>query len=424
MIWLWACGGSLRNAPLADDTRAPSEQRPDDVERDTAAEGVHGPGDDTAPRPELLCELALSCSSDIPDEPEVPCWFTVTDGYGDLEYDGWAGVELRGRSSLNAPKHQYGVELWADEAGFEKAPANLGGMGQESDWVLNGAYYDRSLFRNVLAFDLFADMGHYAPEVRYCELTLDDEPLGIYHLVERVKRDDDRLDLADETGTGEHFVLYLDDEGGFANAQGYGYWSFISPHAASLPPGTSDAVQSWLEAWQANYQSGGAGLAWLDLDSTVDLVLLEELAKNNDAYYLSLYLWRDGGAMHWVPWDLDLSMGQPSYNDNENPETWIAYRPSFIAALGTSQEFRTAMRLRWDELRAGPLADDAVQAHIDDYLAVMEPGLASNWAIWDITTIQFSGYLYEVGSYEEEVERVRTFLEARMAWMDGAIETW
>ena len=423
MIWLLACEGSLRSD--VPDSGTAEVERPDDVEvPDTGPDVVTGPGGDTGERPTLLCAMELSCAQDIPDEPEVPCWFTVESGYGELEYEGWAGVETRGRSSANAPKHQYGVELWVDEAGSETASANLGGMGAESDWVLNGAYFDRSLFRNVFAFDLYRDFGHYAPEVRFCELVLDGELLGIYHLAERVKRDDDRIDLPEETGTGERFVLYLDDEGGFTNTGGSGYWTWIYPHASRLPAGTSEAVGALLAGWQADYSAGGSGLDWLDLDSSVDLVLLEELVKNNDAYYLSLYLWRDGGQLHWVPWDLDLSLGQPSYNDNENPETWIAYRPSFIASMGNDPVFRERLRTRWDELRAGVLADEAVRARIDGYLEVMEPGLDANWAVWDITTIQFGGYLYEVGSYEEEVQRVRSFVQARLDWMDGAIETW
>ena len=117
MIWLLACEGSLRGG-LPDSAEPTSTERPDDVEvPDTGPDIVTGPGGgDTGERPPLLCAMELSCSQDIPDEPEVPCWFTVTSGYGELEYEGWAGVETRGRSSANAPKHQYGVELWQDEA--------------------------------------------------------------------------------------------------------------------------------------------------------------------------------------------------------------------------------------------------------------------------------------------------------------------
>lgn len=114
--------------------------------------------------------------------------------------------------------------------------ANLLGMGADGDWVLHGNYYDRSLVRNALGFDLYREMGGYAPEGGWCELTLQGAPWGVYSLLEHIDHDDDRLGL--------------------------------SAHPGSM-------------------------LDWVDLDSAVDIVILEELMRNNDGWFLSLYAWRD-----------------------------------------------------------------------------------------------------------------------------------
>ena len=163
------------------------------------------------PAPPGSCTLVLECGVDIPDEPKVDCDLTVLSDAGDLQYQGPAGVELRGRSSGSAPKHQYAVEL-RDEAGDDLS-VNLLGMGGDADWVLNGLYYDRSLMRNALAFELFnaMDPARYAPEARYCTLELDGAPQGVYLLTERVEADDDRIVLPEDDGTGSIFVLKLDD---------------------------------------------------------------------------------------------------------------------------------------------------------------------------------------------------------------------
>ena len=156
-------------------------------------------------------------------------------------------------------------------------------MGGESDWVLNGMYYDRALFRNALAYDLFRAMDprRYAAETRYCDLVLDGEWLGLFLLTEQVKRDDDRVDIPVDDGSGNSFVLKLDDSGGIAeNTLGHGVWSAVSP--SSPTPAQVDGITAVLAGWQATAMSDPDRLgSHLDLDSWADLVLLEELFKNS-----------------------------------------------------------------------------------------------------------------------------------------------
>lgn len=54
------------------------------------------------------------------------------------------------------------------------------------------------------------------------------------------------------------------------------------------------------------------------------MVNVEERFKNNDAWSLSVHIYKAaGGKLHLVPWDPDLSLGQPSYNDSESPNSWV-----------------------------------------------------------------------------------------------------
>ena len=75
--------------------------------------------------------------------------------------------------------------------------------------------------------------------------------------------------------------------------------------------------------------------AYVDLDSAVEMVNVEARFKNNDAWSLSVQIYKAaGGKLHFVPWDPDLSLGQPSYNDSENTNSWVLYRPDWIARMG------------------------------------------------------------------------------------------
>lgn len=399
------------------------------VASDTAIEHIP-PADTGIPR---LCHVSISCDQAIPDEPKIDCQLTVTNALGRVYWDGPAGVELRGRSSLSAPKHQYAVEL-RDDSGA-RASANLLGMGSDDDWVLNGCYYDRSLVRNALGYDLYRAMGadggpdDYAADFRFCDLDLNGAPQGIYMLITRIEAGKKRIDIAEDDGTGDSFVLKLDESGYLhANALGYGGWTVVSP------PDTDAAQQAgisaWLDGWETAAETDpgdpdGGLAAWIDIDSAVDIVLFEEMMKNNDAWYLSLYAWKDlGGKIHFTPWDLDLTLGQPSYNDNEAWDSWILYRPDLVATFAAIPDFDQRLAERWAELRAGPLATGAVLARIDGYQQTMGDAIEQNFEIWPISSIQFGGYLYPVSSYAEEDAYVRNWVTERLAWMDDHVSEW
>ncbi len=556
-----------------------------------------------------LCHLYLSCDQDIPDEPKVDCDFTVERSDGYVLYDGLAGVELRGRSSVGFAKPQYAVELrersrrlvvsgstWSywdhgtdpgsdwtsgdfDDSDWDQGEAPLGygddqatvisygsdsedkhittwfrlsfsvrdaaawpgltvglirddggvvylngqeilrsnlpegeidagtrageivdnsdentfyeaavdagllvegenilsvevhqansnssdltfdlwlgeeeqtistnfyDMGGESDWVLNGAYVDRALFRNKLTYDLFqafsgedlAPEERYAAEQVFCDLELNGDWRGIYLLGERVKRDDDRVDIQEDPDDlgGSFLVKNNDDGAGFMEATGlYGEWNLVYPReevvSAQALAGIEATLQSWGDAVTSSDPTDPETGIWttMDMDSAVDFVLLQEFAKNNDAYFLSIHLWKDlDGKLHYVPWDLDLSFGYPYYDCGW--EGWVGTRVSMNSAMASDPDFILRLRERWDELREGPLAEDAVLARIDTYQEVMGDTVDENFEVWPIEEITFewgdTSWLCPVESYEAEVEGIREFIQGRLHWMDENLESW
>lgn len=400
-----------------------------DTSSDTSADAVESvPGaDEPAPG---LCEIILDCDGPIEDEPKIGCDLTVTSHTGITQYSGRAGVDLRGRSSSVFPKPQYAAELWSTDG--QDTSANLMDMGGESDWILNGAHIDRALFRNKLAYDSFqaAQPDGYAAESAHCTMTLDGDWVGIYFLTERVKRDDDRIDLAPDD-SGQTFIVKLDDEDGVTpNTGGTGTWQLVYPRSDDISPAAEATVNAVLIGWQGAIAYDPASLAeHVDLESMIDFILLQEMTRNNDAYYLSVHLSRaPGERLRFIPWDSDLTLGQPSYNDNENPAGWVVYRPAFIANMASVPGFSDALEARWQVLRAGVWSDKALDTRMDAYREIMGETAYENFEVWPIADIEFgwSGvdYLYEVSSYDEEYDRVRAWLPQRLAWIDANIGSW
>ena len=147
------------------------------------------------------------------------------------DYDGWISIEWRGSTSQGFPKKQYGLET-QDEQG-ENNNVSLLGMPAENDWILNAPYSDKSLVRNVLAYDLANALGQYAPRTRFCELFLNDAYQGVYVLIEKIKRDKNRVDLI-EMGPGDNsgdaltggYIFKIDK---FTGSGGAGWDSSVEP---------------------------------------------------------------------------------------------------------------------------------------------------------------------------------------------------
>lgn len=391
-----------------------------------------------AATPPGLCRMAIACDQSIPDEPKIACTFSLVDGQGVTEFDDHAGIELHGRTSLDFPKKNYSIEL-RDAAGATKA-TDLLGMGKESDWILDGMWANRSLMRNALVFDAFRELGglHYAAKGRWCTLDLNGQPQGIYRLEEKIKRDDDRVVLTEDDGTGRSFIIKQDSSGAATLSVGAeSHWELVYPNQNTATSAQLAGVQAWLKALgtalknPTDPQIGVESL--LDRDAAVDWVLFQEMMKNIDAYNLSLYFSRDaGGLARLIPWDFDLSLGQPTVDGdtstppNDQPGGWIIHQTNLWQALAAVPDIVQRLGARWRELRAGPLSDAALMARIDGYQVSLAAGAVDqNFTIWPLSQIGYTWApytLYPVSSYADEVSKVRAYLTARMAWIDAHID--
>lgn len=75
---------------------------------------------------------------------------------------------LRGSSSRSHPKKPYRLEFQDENGNDLKRP--FLDLPDDSDWILYPAYRDKTLIRDVLAYDLWREMGYYAPRCKFVEL--------------------------------------------------------------------------------------------------------------------------------------------------------------------------------------------------------------------------------------------------------------
>lgn len=139
----------------------------------------------------------------IPDEPKMTAKMKIIyNGEGVINsisdslyhYDGWIGIERRGSSTQQFQKKSYSLETRLESG--ENNNVELLGLPRENDWILYAPFSDKTLMRNALIFTLSNETGWYAPRTRFCEVILNDEYMGVYVFMEKIKRDRNRVDIA------------------------------------------------------------------------------------------------------------------------------------------------------------------------------------------------------------------------------------
>jgi hypothetical protein len=157
----------------------------------------------------------------------------------------------------------------------------------------------------------------------------------------------------------------------------------------------------------------------------VDGVILQELAKNVDAYRSSTYLYKfPRGKLHLGPvWDFNQAYGNASYDEQASlVEGWRVSRArpgSWFGRIFDDEAFQSRFRSRYRALRDGPLSDDAMLGFLDAEAARLREAASRNFARWPILGRVVLGNPDPApGTYEEEVALLKEWLLARSRWMD------
>ena len=124
-----------------------------------------------------------------------------------IDYEGYIAVRHRGNSTYNVSrKKPYSFRTLAEplkRGSAQKQKVSLLGMGKDNNWALLAPRADRSLFRDVLTFELARPWMEYVPQGRHCELILDGTYYGVFILTEVVSKGKHRLDLVGPGDSGD-----------------------------------------------------------------------------------------------------------------------------------------------------------------------------------------------------------------------------
>lgn len=355
-------------------------------------------------QPAKLPVIKITASTELNATKKVTAHMK-TDGY-----DGDIGIKLRGNSSLSFNQKKYTFEL-RDDDGEEEDVALLD-MPAHSDWVLLAPYNDVSMLRDPMAFQMWREMGHWAPRTKMVELVFNGDYCGIYILSEAIKRGKDRVNInklkkSDVSGrdvTGGYILridTYNDDDATFpSKVPGIGpgimtsqiTWSCIYPKKKSLQPEQMTYIQNYIDTVEsviqgpdfADPQKGYAH--YIDVPSFVDYFIHTELSLNADGYKRSAYFYKEkqqedgtGGKLVAGPvWDYNLAYGNCNFCNANQLEDWCFEgcntqpTPAIWQRLLQDPAFRKAVKVRYQELRKTVLSTKHLNAFIDSQAKLLQ----------------------------------------------------
>jgi hypothetical protein len=409
---------------------------------------------------DLPLVVISTLGQEIPDEPKINVRMGIINNPGGLnrptdpftDYNGTIGIELRGSSSLMFDKKSYGFET--RNADGTNNNVSLLGLPVENDWVLYGPYSDKSLMRNALAYYLGGQMGRWAPRTRFCELYINDDYKGVYLIVEKIKRDANRLDIAtlnpDEVSGSDlsgGYILSIDRPAEYywiSPYSGINYYgniiiNYIYPDYATMPNQQKHYIQDFVTSFEnalhsVDFRDPVEGYrAWADPASFIDYLLINELCRNVDAYRLSAFFYKDkdGKLMMGPIWDFDLAFGNANYYDAFNTQGWMMHSvdpmddfqiPLWWNRLREDDFFNFELKRRWQELRKGPFQLENILGYIDSASLRLSSAQERNFYRFPVIGVWVWPNYFIGDTYEDEINFMKDWITQRIQWMDAQID--
>ncbi|PDH39743.1 MAG: hypothetical protein CND83_06070 [Rhodothermaeota bacterium MED-G19] len=395
---------------------------------------------------------------DILDEPRIDAYMGVinnTNGINNIgdnfnDYDGKITIEKRGNSSQDQEKPPYRFETVDNNA--ENNNVQLLGFPEENDWILYAPWSDKSLLRNVLIYSLSNEMGRYAPRSKFVELYINDEYRGVYVLMEKIKRDKNRVEISalnpnENSGdnvTGGYILKFDwaetgDNNGGFYSLIDGMRYNYHYPKADEISTQQKDYIQTFINSYENvmngnNYNTENGYSKFIDVESFIDFIILQEISRNVDAYGLSTYVYKDKESINnkltaGPIWDFNHGFGNCDYYEAWETDGWnISYiyddmdqRAFWWLKLWDEENFKGMVKDRYNELRLSVLSTNNVNSKIDEYVSTLGNSVNRNFTKWPILG-EYIWPNYQVfDTHQEEIVYLKSWINNRLTWMDSEL---
>ena len=338
----------------------------------------------------------------------------------------------RGNASRSFPKKPYRIK-------FDKKQRVLDAPAKAKKWTLINNYGDKSLMRNLLAFELSKRLGmSYTPFGTPVDVLLNGEYKGCYHLCDQIEINKNRVNITEMTPqdnsgtelTGGYLVeidAYAGDEDSWFYSQKGLPVTIKSPDSDSITAEQRDYIEERFNMMESNTSR------YLDKESFLRHFLVGELSGNTDTYW-SVYMYKNRGESLFYTgpvWDFDLAFDNDNRTYPVNSLSDYVYRTKGSCA-GSMRSFVDKIVINdatsigklvevWDDARQKGLNEENLVAFVDSMENVLQASQKLNFLRWPILDQYVHQNPMVWGSYRLEVDVVRQYLMKRIGWMDNRL---
>ena len=325
-------------------------------------------------------------------------------------------IKGRGNSTWTLPKKPYKIK-------FDEKVSILGEPA-DKEWVLLANYTDKTSLRNETAFDM-GRMSNldYTNRTHFVEVIINGVYNGTYQLGEQLKISKNRVNVGDDGYLLEIDAKAAADDITFKIAH-IGQPINIKDPDVEVGGEAYNYVVQYLQEVDAalfgeNFMDATNGYAkYLDVESFVEWYLINEISKNNDAcFFTSCYmnLARNGKLKMGPLWDFDIAFGNVNYNGCDNPEGFWIKPVSWYARLFQDPNFVQKVKERFAYFYDNR---ESIYSEINANADYLKYAIVENNNKWNtLYTYTWPNNMIW-GSYENEVQSMKIWLEKRFNWLN------
>ena len=343
------------------------------------------------------------------------------------------GVRGRGNASWDQfPKKPYRLK-------FKSKQSPLGAPASAKKWTLISNYSDKSLMRNILAFEASRRIGQaYTPYCHPVDVIVNGEYRGCYQLCDQVEAAEGRVPAKDG---------YLIEIDAYAWKEVSAFWSWRGTPVTIKHPDEDDITDSQrqhIESFFNQMETAALGedftdpekgyRKYLDLESFLRNLLVGDFCGNTDLLW-SVYMYKDAtdGKLYTGPtWDHDLSFDNDyrSYPVNANNDFIFLFVPSPASdavrditrrIVKEDPEAKKLLAQYWNHaLEEGDLK--TLPEYLDQTYVLLQKSQELNFKRWDILNSQVHMNFQALGTYEAEVNFLKNCLKERLVKFDEYVK--
>lgn len=343
------------------------------------------------------------------------------------------GVRGRGNASWDQfPKKPYRLK-------FKSKQSPLGAPASAKKWTLISNYSDKSLMRNILAFEASRRIGQaYTPYCHPVDVIVNGEYRGCYQLCDQVEAAEGRVPAKDG---------YLIEIDAYAWKEVSAFWSWRGTPVTIKHPDEDDITDSQrqhIESFFNQMETAALGedftdpekgyRKYLDLESFLRNLLVGDFCGNTDLLW-SVYMYKDAkdGKLYTGPtWDHDLSFDNDyrSYPVNANNDFIFLFVPSPASdavrditrrIVKEDPEAKKLLAQYWNQaLEEGDLK--TLPEYLDQTYVLLQESQELNFKRWNILDSQVHMNFQALGTYEAEVNFLKNCLKERLVKFDEYVK--